>query len=58
MKRSVVLFLYLAMAGTLCASLGDNADKIEDSYGNLVARRLFDAGTVGVLYHKDRIFIT
>jgi len=36
------------------ANLGDGSDKIDDSYGNLVQRRLRDDGTVSVLYHKDR----
>jgi len=48
------LFLFLATAETLSASLGDDSERIEDSYGNLVRRRLFDDGTVGILYHKDR----
>lgn len=41
------------MAGAVSASLGDNSDRIEDAYGNLVRRRLFDDGKVGILYHKD-----
>ena len=40
--------------GSAFASLGDNSERIEDAYGNLVRRRLFDDGTVGILYHKDR----
>ena len=48
------LFLVLAVVGTVSANLGDNSDRIEDAYGNLVRRRLFDDGKVGILYHKDR----
>lgn len=47
----------LAILATLTwvwANLGDDSDKIDDSYGNLVQRRLRDDGTVSVLYHKDR----
>jgi hypothetical protein len=36
------------------ASLGDNYDRVDDSYGNVVERHLRDDGTVSVLYHKDR----
>ena len=39
---------------SVCASLGDNDDKIEDSYGKLIQRHLQDDGSVGVVYHKDR----
>lgn len=48
------LGLFLAVAGSVSARLGDNSDQIEDTYGNLVRRRLFDDGKVGVLYHNDR----
>ena len=34
--------------------MGDSSDRVDDSYGNLVQRRLRDDGTVSVLYHKDR----
>ena len=37
-----------------CANLGDNYEKVEDSYGSIVERRLRDDGTVSILYHKDR----
>jgi hypothetical protein len=52
-----VLFLFFSIAGTVCAGLGESADQIEDSYGDLVARHLQDDGTVAVLYHKDRYVI-
>ena len=47
----------MAMLATLTcgwANLGDGSEKVDDSYGNLVQRRLRDDGTVSVLYHKDR----
>ena len=55
MKQFSVVFLAI-LATVTCgwASLGDNDDKIEDSYGSIIERRLRDDGTVGVLYHKDR----
>jgi len=49
--------IVLAILATLTcgwANLGDGSDKVDDSYGNLVQRRLRDDGTVSVLYHKDR----
>jgi hypothetical protein len=36
------------------ANLGDGYEKVDDSYGNIVQRKLRDDGTVSVLYHKDR----
>ena len=49
--------IVLAILATVCcswANLGDSADRIEDSYGSILQRRLRDDGTVSVLYHKDR----
>jgi hypothetical protein len=55
MKQSFVLFLtILTVVSSVCANLGDSDDRIEDSYGNVVERRLRDDGTVSMLYHKDR----
>ena len=51
---SLILLAILATATCGWANLGDGTDKIDDSYGNLVQRRLRDDGTVSVLYHKDR----
>jgi len=54
MKRFfVVLLTIFTVLSPIWANLGDNDDKIEDSYGNLVERHLLDDGTVSVLYHKD-----
>jgi hypothetical protein len=50
-----VVFLAIFATGSGgWANLGDGDDKIEDSYGSIVERRLRDDGTVSVLYHKDR----
>src|ERR1700732_1483234 len=55
MKQSFVLFLtILTVVSSVCANLGDSDDRIEDSYGNVVERRLRGDGTVSMLYHKDR----
>jgi hypothetical protein len=55
MKRLVFLLLTILTGVTSGrASLGDNDDKIEALYGNIVARHLRDDGTVSVYYHKDR----
>jgi len=51
---SVILVAILATLTCGWANLGDNSDRVDDSYGNLVQRRLRDDGTVSVLYHKDR----
>ena len=51
---SLILLAILATSACGWANLGDDSDKIDDSYGNLVQRRLRDDGTVSVLYHKDR----
>jgi hypothetical protein len=54
MKRFfVVLLTIFTVLSPIWANLGENDDKIEDSYGNLVERHLRDDGTVSVLYHKD-----
>jgi len=49
--------VFLAIFATVSggwANLGDGYDKVDDSYGNIVQRKLRDDGTVSVLYHKDR----
>ena len=51
---SLIVLAILATVTCASANLGDSSDRIDDSYGNLVQRRLRDDGTVSVLYHKDR----
>ena len=51
---AVVLLSTLATLPSAFASLGQDSDKIDDVYGNMVERRLRDDGTVSMLYHKDR----
>lgn len=51
---SLILLVILATSACGWANLGDGSDKVDDSYGNLVQRRLRDDGTVSVVYHKDR----
>ena len=51
---SLIVLAILATLTCVWANLGDGSDKVDDSYGNLVQRRLRDDGTVSVLYHKDR----
>ena len=54
MKQFIVVLLTIfTVLRPIWANLGDNDDKIEDSYGNLVERHLLDDGTVSTLYHKD-----
>jgi len=53
MKLSIVLVLAV-VASSASASIGDNSDRIEDSYGTIVQRRLRDDGTVSVVYVKGR----
>jgi hypothetical protein len=55
MKRFLVVVLAIVTPMTCgLANLGDGSDKIEDSYGSILQRRLRDDGTISVLYHKDR----
>ena len=49
-----VVLTTLFGVGVACANLGDDAERIEDSYGNIVERHLLDDGKVSVLYHQDR----
>ena len=51
---SLIVLAILATLTCGWANLGDGSEKVDDSYGNLVQRRLRDDGTVSVLYHKDR----
>ena len=55
MKQFIVVVLTVFTAlSSVWSNLGDGADRIEDSYGNLIERQLRDDGTVSTLYHKDR----
>jgi hypothetical protein len=55
MRQFWVLFVtVLAGTSSVCANLGEDGDRIDDSYGNLMQRHLRDDGTLDVLYHKDR----
>ena len=55
MKQFGVVFLAIfATVSGGWANLGDGYEKVDDSYGNIVQRKLRDDGTVSVLYHKDR----
>jgi hypothetical protein len=57
MKQIIVVLLTVSAGVTsVCANLGDGGDRIDDSYGNLIERHLFDHGTVSTLYHKERYF--
>jgi hypothetical protein len=51
---SAVVLVILATLTCVWANLGDSSDKIEDSYGAIVERRLRDDETVSVLYKQDR----
>jgi hypothetical protein len=51
---SLIFLAILATSTRGWANLGDDSDRVDDSYGNLVQRHLRDDGTVSVLYHKDR----
>jgi hypothetical protein len=55
MKQSIPLVVALCLITSLAsANLGDNSERIEDAYGNIVQRRLLDDGKVSVVYAKDR----
>ena len=54
--KQLLVFVLAIFTTLTCswASLGDNDEKVEDSYGSIAERRLRDDGTVSILYHKDR----
>ena len=55
MKLPIFLVLaVLVMASSASAGLGNDSERIEDSYGAIVQRRLRDDGTVSVVYAKGR----
>jgi hypothetical protein len=55
MKESIVRILaFCVIASSASANLGDNSERIEDTYGTIVQRRLRDDGTVSVDYAKGR----
>ena len=55
MKQFIVVVLTVFTAlSSVWSNLGDGADRIEDSYGNLIERQMRDDGTVSTLYHKGR----
>jgi hypothetical protein len=54
MKHFLVSLALLTALNTTWASLGDNGDRIESLYGDIVQRQLRDDETVAVVYHKDR----
>ena len=51
---SLIVLAILATLTCGWANLGDGSENVDDSYGNVVQRRLRDDGTVSVVYHKDR----
>ena len=50
----VILMSTVATLTSVFGSLGQDSDKIESEYGNIIERHLRDDGTVSALYHKDR----
>src|SRR5215213_9949433 len=55
MKQSIALVLALCViASSASANLGANSERIEETYGTIVQRRLRDDGTVSVVYAKGR----
>src|SRR6188474_1621923 len=54
MRRLFGWILFLLMARVVCASLGEDGDKIEEAYGGPKSRQLRDNGTVAIIYQKDR----
>jgi hypothetical protein len=54
--KQLFLVALMVVAGLSSAwgYLGNDSDRIDGLYGNLVQRQLRNDGTVGVLYHKDR----
>ena len=54
MKKSMTLIIAVfTAASSAWASLGESSDKIEDSYGAVMQRRLREDETVSVIYTKN-----
>ena len=53
-RRLIGWLLFFQMARIVCASLGDDGDRIEDAYGGLMSRQLRDDGKLAAIYQKDR----
>ena len=54
MNKSMILIIAgFAAASSAWAILGDSGDKIEDSYGAVLQRRLREDETVSVIYQKN-----
>jgi hypothetical protein len=53
-RQLLIGILFFQMARIACAGLGDDGDKIEDSYGGPKSRQLRDDGKVAIAYQKDR----
>ena len=49
----MLIIAVFAAAASAWATLGDSGDKIEDSYGAVIQRRLREDDTVSVIYKKD-----
>jgi hypothetical protein len=55
MKNLAVLLVAFSVAASpVQAHLGEDGDRIEISYGDLIDRHLRDDGTVGARYHKNK----
>ena len=50
----VILLMLIAASSPVKAYLGDDSDRVDDLYGNLIKQRLRDDGTVSVLYGKGK----
>jgi hypothetical protein len=55
MVNTVVILLFRIVSPNLVlAHLGQDADRVEDDYGPLIQRHLFDDGTVSVTFHQHK----
>ena len=53
-KILVFVLTIVAACSPAWVRLGDDSDRIDDLYGNLLQRQLHDDGTVSVVYHKGQ----
>jgi hypothetical protein len=56
MRGFCILVLLIAISHSTFATLGDDDEKIDAIYGNIVKRHLRDDGTVSVLYHNEKYY--
>ena len=53
MRFATAVFLIVALSGSLRAAVGDDYDRVDSAYGDVVKRHLNDDGSVIMTYKKN-----